>query len=126
MSFIKIVLTFVLVFPFLVIAENEPIEFGYYIKKSDIRSIGRQITELRNCSHPNCKWVKLKNRSDIWAIKGNAVSFAEYLEHYMKAPADSEHFFFINKNSQELIYTTLYGHQSEVTELPPESTKEAL
>ena len=113
MTFVKTAIIFMLAFPLFAVAENEPNEFGYFIKKSDIRSLSRQVTELRHCSQPNCKWVKLKNQSKIWAIKGNEVPFAEYLEHYLKSPADSEHFFFINKNYKELVYTSLYGHAAE-------------
>lgn len=126
MNFTKTILTFLLILPSLVLAENEPNEFGHYIKKSDIRVISRQATELRHCSQPNCKWVKLQNRSNIWAIKGSEVPFAEYFEHYLKSPADSEHFFFINKNTKELVYTSLYGHASEEPVSGSESTKGAL
>lgn len=122
MTSMKTILAFSLIFPFCASAENEPNEFGYYIKKSDIRSVSRQTTELRHCSQPGCKWVTLKNRHNIWAVQGNEVPFATYFEQYLKSPADSEHFFFINKNTKELIYTTLYGHPSEV----PVSDSEAI
>lgn len=125
MNLIKTLLAFSLMLSFCAVAEEEPNEFGYYIKKSDIRAVSRQITELRNCSHPDCRWVKLKNKSDIWAIQGSKVPFAEYLEAYLKSPADSEHFFFINKNTSELLYTTLYGHSSELLEPNSESASES-
>lgn len=106
-------------------AESEPAEFGHYFSKNDIRSVTSQQVEVRFCSLPNCPWVSLKTQPNIWAIHSESIAFGQYLEEYLKSPIEAQHFFFINKVENRLVYTSLYGHQQEEIDIEaPETIKQ--